>query len=104
MQLGSYYQEVAFNDDRVAIKVLLDNPAFKEIRIMLKKDQEMKAHKAPATILVQVVDGAIEFGVNDEVHHFKKGDFISLDAGVVHHLVGKEDSIVRLTLFKANMA
>lgn len=100
MQVTSFNHEAIFKDDKVAIKVLLESSFSKEIRIMLKKGQVMKAHKAPYPIIVHILEGAIDFGVSNEVHHLKKGALISLQGHIMHDLKAIENSIVRLTLSK----
>ncbi len=102
MQVTSFNQDAIFNDERVAVKILLESSFSKEIRIMLKKGQIMKEHKAPYPIIVHILEGEIDFGLSDEVHNLKKGEIITLEAKVLHDLKAKRDSIVRLTLSKSD--
>lgn len=104
MKLASLVNDLQYNDSRPTIQVLLDSDAGKEIRIAFKKDQVMKEHKTPFPIVVEVFEGAINFGVNGEVHSLKKGDLISLEGGVPHDLLALETSTVRLSLNKGDSA
>ncbi|WP_276091456.1 cupin [Pedobacter sp. JY14-1] len=100
MNIASLLEDIEYLQDKPAVRVLLNTPAVKEIRIALKKDQEMKAHKATYPIVVSVVEGCIDFGVGEQRHLLEKGMLVALDANVSHDLVAKRDSIVRLSLNK----
>lgn len=102
MKIASLTKDIIHHEERPTIKVLLDSTFGKEIRIAFKKDQIMKEHTAPFPIVVEVFEGAIEFGVNGEVQNLKRGDLIALDASVPHDLKATETSIVRLSLNKSD--
>ena len=89
-----------FKEDKVSISVLLETETSKEIRILFKKGQEMKKHQTAFPITVEIVDGQIDFGVENKIHNLTKGDIVALNGGVPHDLLAKEQSIVRLTLSK----
>jgi len=100
MNKESFNTEIEFDDNRVKTKVILETSFSKEIRILLKKGQLMKEHKTPYPILIHILEGNIELGVQGEIYNMKGGDIISLEGGVPHDLTAKENSIVRLTLSK----
>lgn len=102
MRTAAFLDDVIFNDHKVAIKVLLETDFTKEIRIVMKEGQEMKEHKAPLPIVVQVVQGEIDFGVSGERISLRAGNIIALEPSVPHDLIAKEDSIIRLTLSKGD--
>jgi quercetin dioxygenase-like cupin family protein len=100
MQKSSLFENLQFNETKVAVSVLLKTSNSNEVRILLKKDQMMKEHQAPFPIVIEVFDGAIQFGVNGESQTLNRGGIISLDASVPHDLKGISDSIIRLTIHK----
>ena len=100
MKIESFNEILEFNDNRIVTKVLLESSFSKEIRILLKKGQIMKEHKAPFPIIIHVLDGEIDFGVQESTHLLKKGDIITLTSNTPHDLTALRDSVVRLTLSK----
>ena len=104
MNSTSFTENLAYNADKVAIKVLLETSFSKEIRILLKKGQVMKEHKAPFPIIVHILEGEIAFGVEGNIHDLKKGAMLTLEGNIPHDLSAKADSMVRLTLSKQDTA
>ncbi|TXD51149.1 MULTISPECIES: cupin domain-containing protein [unclassified Polaribacter] len=100
MKVASFLENITFNESKPAISMVLETDFSKEIRIVFKKGQIMKDHKAPLPIVVQVLKGCIDFGVKEEVKQLNAGDLIYLKENSVHNLIAKEESIVRLTLSK----
>ena len=100
MKTASLFKALQYNENKPLISVLLETDFTKEIRIAMKTGVAMKKHKTSFPIVVEIVDGQIDFGVNDDVYSLQKGDLIALNGGVPHDLKAKKDSIVRLTLTK----
>ena len=100
MKIESFNENLDFNEHKIATKVILESTFSKEIRILLKLGQNMKEHKAPFPILIHLLDGEINLGVQGKIHHLKKGDILTLSANIPHDLTALKDSIVRLTLSK----
>ena len=100
MKTASLTKDLQYNEEKVAVKVLMETEISKEIRILFRKGQVMKEHKAGFPITVAIHQGSINFGVNGEKMILQAGDLISLDANVPHDLHAEEDSVVRLTLSK----
>ncbi|AIY14584.1 cupin domain-containing protein [Cellulophaga baltica] len=102
MKTASITANLNYLEDRPAVSVLLKTDSTKEVRILMKKGQQMKEHKAPFPIVVSLFEGAINFGVAGETMQLKKGDLIALDASVPHDLFCTEDAIIRLTIATAD--
>lgn len=104
MQIASFNEELAFNGLKIVTKLILETSFTKEIRILLKEGQMMKEHKTAFPIVVHLLEGEIDFGVNGSVHSLNKGGMITLEGNIPHDLTAKKDSIVRLTLSKSDQA
>ena len=100
MKFTNILKDVTYNDERVAISVLFETETTKEIRILFKAGQTMKKHQTAFPITVEMVEGDLDFGVNDTVYNLVKGDLVALQGSVPHDLNAKTDCIVRLTLSK----
>lgn len=61
----------------------------------------MIAHKAAYPIVVTVIDGSIDFGVDSERFTLDKGMIIALEANMLHDLKATKDSIVLLSMNKS---
>ncbi|MCG2460271.1 cupin [Flavobacteriaceae bacterium F89] len=104
MEKASLTANLEYDISRPAIQVLLDTETGKEIRIALKGGQVMKRHRTPFPIVVEIFEGSINFGVNGEVLFLDKGALVALEGNVPHDLTAVKDSIVRLSLNKADSA
>lgn len=100
MKVVSFSENLNFNADKIVTKVLLETSFSKEIRILMNEGQVMKEHKAPFPIIVHILKGEIDFGVENQIHSLKEGMSTSLEGNVPHDLVANKTSIIRLTLSK----
>lgn len=94
----THWSEAELIKGEVKVNVLAQNNASKEIQIAMGEGGEMKEHKAPFAISVQVLSGYIHFEVEKEIFELKALDMISLEANIPHSLKALKDSIVRLSL------
>lgn len=100
MQIANILTDLEYGTNKPAVKVLIDNLSTKEIRILFREGQEMKQHKTNFPIVVEIVQGSINFGVNAERYDLEVGTIVSLEGNIPHDLIANKDSIVRLTLHK----
>jgi len=102
MKTASLINNIQYHEKKPTIQVLLETETGKEIRIAFKEGQMMKEHKTPYPIVVEIFEGSIDFSVNGKNHILNKGDLIALEGNVPHGLIAIKDSIVRLSLNKAD--
>jgi len=100
MKEASILKDVQYNEHKPIITVLFETDFTKEIRIAMHDGTAMKEHKTSFPIVINVLEGSIDFGVNGEVKRLDAGALIALDSNVPHDLKALENSIVRLTLTK----
>ncbi|SMC62975.1 cupin domain-containing protein [Moheibacter sediminis] len=105
METASFYENLIYREDKPVLNVILQTTVSKEVRITFKKGQEMKEHKSSYPIVLQVIEGSVDFGIPSERKTLEKGMLISLEPDILHDLKALEMSIVRLSIhvgFKIN--
>ena len=98
MTITSLVDQITYQENKPTVTVLLKTDTTKELRIVMKQGQTMKEHQAPYPIVIEIFEGSINFGVNNEKKLLNKGDLIALDANIPHDLTCISDCIVRLSL------
>lgn len=104
MKQTNIFQDLQYNDNKPAVNMILETAFSKEIRIAMKQGQEMKEHKTPFPIVIELVEGEVDFGVNGSKQVIKKGDMLTLEGNIPHDLLALQNSIVRLSLSKLDKA
>ena len=94
-----WIKDIDFSKGLVVDK-MAENDSAKEMRILLPKNVEMREHKAPKPIVVQVLSGEIIFTAKGESENYFAGDMVLLESNILHSLAAIEDSVIRLTLHK----
>lgn len=102
MTYASFTADIVYGDTQPVITPLITNEFTKEIRIVFRAGQSMKAHKTSFPITVMIVQGGIDFGVGEERYTLRAGDVVAFEGNVTHDLNALEDSIVRLSLHKSD--
>lgn len=86
-----------------------ENPRFRRIfetanggvvLLGLKAGQNLAEHLAPAELMVNVLEGSIEFTMIDKPHIINAGEFLLVGEGVPHSVTAKADSKVMLVKIK----
>ncbi|MDO6516697.1 cupin domain-containing protein [Zobellia uliginosa] len=99
MNKASLIENISYQENQSpTVTVLLKTPSTKELRILMKKGQFMKEHKAPYPIVIELFEGEVDFGIKGEKQLLKRGDMIALEANVPHDLDCISDCIVRLSI------
>ncbi len=102
MNIASFHFDKPFDHPPIQTSLIIETSSSKEVRIVLGQGQSMKEHKAPYPILIHMLQGSIDLVIAGEIHHMSAGDIIALDKQVPHHLTAHQDTIIRLTLSKAD--
>lgn len=71
------------------------------VLIALKAGQALAEHLAPTELMVNVIEGSVEFTMIDKPHTINAGEFLLVGEGVPHSVVAKSDSKVMLVKIKA---
>jgi quercetin dioxygenase-like cupin family protein len=66
----------------------------------LKKNATLCGHEVDGPITLQVISGAVTFGVAGESRTLKAGTLIALDKAIPHDIQAMEDSELLLTIIK----
>lgn len=85
------------NGDRNAITIF-KSESMRIVLIALHEGAEMKTHKAPGIISVQVLDGHITFKTEQETTDRTAGQMLALHAGIPHSVTAKIESVFLLTI------
>ncbi|MGP9783322.1 hypothetical protein CQ010_13070 [Arthrobacter sp. MYb211] len=67
------------------------------VQIAFDADVELAEHKAATPIIVQVLDGQVDFSVGDQTHQLSYGGMIQLEAGVVHAVYAENPARILIT-------
>ena len=88
-------------EGRVQFKRVFENGNGGVSLLAFKKGQVLDTHLAPAEVMVNVLEGEIEFTLNNEKNTLRKGDFLLMGADVPHSVVANTDAKVMLVKIKA---
>ncbi len=88
-------------DDKVQFHNIFANENGGVALIAFKTGQQLDTHTAPAEVMVNVLEGEIEFTMIDKPHHLKAGEFLLMGEGVPHSVKALTDAKVMLIKIKA---
>ena len=86
--------------DKVHFKQIFSNENGGVVLVAFKAGQKLDTHMAPAEVMVSVLEGEIEFTIQDKAHTIKAGEFLLLGADVPHSVLAKADSKMMLVKVK----
>lgn len=89
------------NSEHVSFANVFNNANGGVALVSFKAGQKLDTHLAPAELMVNVVEGEIEFIMLDTPHILKAGEFILVGEGVPHSVHAKADSKMMLVKVKA---
>lgn len=85
------------NSDRNAI-TLFKNEGLRIVLIALHERAELKAHKAPGIITVQVLEGDIKFKTDKQESDLGRGEMLTLHTGITHSVFALTEAVFLLTI------
>lgn len=88
-------------EDHPQFQRIFENANGGVVLLALKAGQKLDEHLAPAELMVNVIEGSIEFTMIDKPHTINAGEFMLVGAGVPHSVIAKADSKVMLVKVKA---
>ncbi len=102
MDLNVYRQQLKQEQawqtsDRNAI-TLFKSEGMRVVLVGLHNDAELKTHKAPGQISVQVLEGHIRFSTEEQEVELAAGQMLTLHAGISHRVLAREEAVFLLTV------
>lgn len=92
--------QIEVGSDKVHFKQIFSNENGGVVLVAFKAGQKLDTHMAPAEVMVSVLEGEIEFTIQDKAHIIKAGEFLLLGADVPHSVLAKADSKMMLVKVK----
>jgi quercetin dioxygenase-like cupin family protein len=83
---------------------LFENDVVKIVRLTVSEGREIPPHTAPGSLLVQCLDGHVEFTALDGTRELRGGQLLYLPAGERHSLKALADSSLLLTIIRERIA
>lgn len=93
-------EQIEAGNDNVHVKHIFNNENGGVVLVAFKAGQKLDTHTAPAELMVNVLEGEIEFTMLDKPHTIKAGEFLLMGAEVPHSVVAKADSKMMLVKVK----
>lgn len=92
--------QIEAENDKVHFKNIFNNENGGVVLVAFKAGQKLDTHTAPAEVMVNVLEGEIEFTLLDKVHTLKAGEFLLMGADVPHSVTASADSKIMLIKVK----
>lgn len=87
-------------NDKVHFNQIFNNENGGVVLVAFKAGQKLETHTAPAEVMVNVLEGEIEFTMLDKVHTIKSGEFLLMGAEVAHSVQAITDTKLLLIKIK----
>lgn len=94
--------QIEAGEDRPHFHRIFENVNGGVVLIALKAGQRLSEHLAPAELMVNVLEGSVEFTMIDRPHTINTGEFLLIGEGVPHSVVAKADSKIMLVKVKSD--
>lgn len=91
-------RKIRGRDAEVSSTTLLKTDTLRVVLMALKEGARLHKHHADGRLVVQVLEGEIEFHAEDAPHHLHAGALISLEAMAQHEVTASTDAVLLLTI------
>lgn len=92
--------QIEAGDDKVHFHGIFSNENGGVVLLAFKAGQKLDTHTAPAEVMVNVLEGEIEFTMLDKIHNLKQGEFLLMGEDVEHSVKALSDAKVMLIKVK----
>lgn len=99
-EVNSIANQIQSKEDHPQFRRIFENSNGGVVLLALKSGQKLAEHLAPAELMVNVLEGQIEFTMIDKPHTINAGEFLLVGEGVPHSVLAKTDSKVMLIKIK----
>ena len=89
------------SNDKVQFRHVFSNENGGVVLVAFKAGQKLATHVAPAELMVNVIEGEIEFTMLGKPHNLHAGEFMLVGAEVPHSVLANADSKMMLVKVKA---
>lgn len=95
--------QIDYDGVKPAFKNIFSNHNGGVVLLALKDGQELSTHTAAAEVMVNVLDGEIEFTMLGHPHVIHAGEFLLMGQDVPHSVVARTDSKIMLVKVKPDI-
>lgn len=93
-------EQIETGNDKVHFKNIFNNENGGVALVAFKSGQKLDTHTAPAEVMINVLEGEIEFTMLDKVNTIRSGEFLLMGADVPHSVLAKTDAKMMLIKIK----
>jgi len=79
-------------------RTLVKHPDFRIVLVAMKRNTEMKEHRAEGRISIQTIIGHVRLKLPRQAVELPAGHFLALDRGITHDVEAVEESAFLLTI------
>jgi uncharacterized protein (DUF2249 family)/quercetin dioxygenase-like cupin family protein len=91
-------ENVAFNQDKPALRTLLPGPGPRVMLLCLRAGQMLPEHATSDAVIVQALSGWTTFYEGPSPFEMNNGMLIRVEAGTPHSLTARQDSVLLVTV------
>lgn len=91
---------IDFTSGKVNFKEVWHNDNGAQILVAIPSDVVMPEHPAPEDVMIQMLEGEVQFDLNGKIIRLGEGDFFLMDKGTLHSVHPYTDAKFLLTKIK----